>query len=92
VHSLPGAHEFIPIYDPTVPKVQATLTMPLNILATGFFEGFDRVPFGWTAIKVIPCLAIVYLLKWYFNGAVNTSERNMHSKVVIITVRSESRI
>jgi hypothetical protein len=25
-------------------------------------------------------------LKWYFNGAVNGSERNMHSKVVMVTV------
>lgn len=60
--------------------------MPLNIIAQGFSEGLSSIPYAWTVLKVAPCLAILYLLKWYFNGVINTSERNMHSKVVMITV------
>lgn len=60
--------------------------MPIHILATGFFEGISSIPYGWTVAKIVPWLAIVYLLKWYFNGVTNTSERNMHSKVVMMTV------
>ena len=60
--------------------------MPVNILAQVFAEGLDSIPYGWTIVKVAPVLALLYLLKWYFNGAVNGSERNMHSKVVMVTV------
>lgn len=63
--------------------------MPINILASVLNEGLDSVPFGWTIVKVAPVLALLYLLRWYFNGAVNASERNMHSKVVMVTVSYE---
>ncbi|KAH3980177.1 hypothetical protein HBI70_007370 [Parastagonospora nodorum] len=59
--------------------------MPVNIIAAAFSEGLSSIPGGWTAVKIIPALALLYLLKWYFNGAVNLSERNMHSKVVMVT-------
>ncbi|KAL5114656.1 hypothetical protein ACEQ8H_007449 [Pleosporales sp. CAS-2024a] len=59
--------------------------MPVNIIATAFAEGLSAIPLGWTVVKVAPVLALVYLLKWYFNGAVNKSERNMHSKVIMVT-------
>ncbi|KAF2272609.1 oxidoreductase-like protein [Westerdykella ornata] len=59
--------------------------MPVNILAQAFSDGISSIPYSWTVLKVISCLAVLYLLKWYFNGATNTSERNMHSKVVMIT-------
>jgi hypothetical protein len=60
--------------------------MPVNIIATAFSDGLSAIPLGWTAVKVIPILAVLYVLKWFFNGAVNGSERNMHSKVVMVTV------
>ena len=60
--------------------------MPVHILAQGWDEGISSIPFGWTLAKIAPWIAVLYLLKLYFNGAVNTSERNMHSKVVMITV------
>jgi hypothetical protein len=60
--------------------------MPVNILAQAFSEGLDSIPFGWTVVKVAPFFAVLYLLKWFFNGATNGSERNMHSKVVMVTV------
>lgn len=64
--------------------------MPINILAQGFSEGLSSIPFGWAALRVAPFLAILYLLKWIFNGATNGSERNMHGKVVMITVSTEA--
>jgi hypothetical protein len=60
--------------------------MPVNILAQAFAEGLSSIPLGWTVVKIVPVLALLYLLKWYFNGAVNGSERNMHSKVIMVTV------
>lgn len=60
--------------------------MPINILASAFYEGVDTIPFGWTIVKVVPVVAVLYVLKWFFNGATNKSERNMHSKVVMVTV------
>lgn len=60
--------------------------MPVNIIAQVLTEGLSSVPLGWTVVKVAPFFAVLYLLKWYFNGATNGSERNMHSKVVMVTV------
>jgi hypothetical protein len=60
--------------------------MPVNILAQAFSEGLDTIPLGWAVVKTAPFLAVLYLLKWFFNGATNGSERNMHSKVVMVTV------
>lgn len=65
--------------------------MPIHIFAQVVFDGVSAVPFGWTVAKVAPCLVALYLLKWYFNGAVNGSERNMHSKVVMVTVSFKSQ-
>ncbi|KAF1968624.1 NAD(P)-binding protein [Bimuria novae-zelandiae CBS 107.79] len=59
--------------------------MPVHILSQLWEQGFSSVPYGWTLLKLLPVIAVVYLLKLYFNGAVNTSERNMHSKVVMMT-------
>jgi hypothetical protein len=70
---------------------QREINMPVNILATVFSEGLGAIPLGWTIVKVVPFLAVLYLLKWYFNGATNGSERNMHSKVVIVTVSRAPR-
>lgn len=60
--------------------------MPIGILHQGFTEGLDSIPYGWSIVKVASVVGVLYLLKWFFNGAVNTSERNMHSKVVMVTV------
>jgi len=60
--------------------------MPVNILAKAFDEGIDSIPYGWTVLKAASVFAVLYVLKWFFNGATNASERNMHSKVVMVTV------
>ncbi|KAF2638064.1 NAD(P)-binding protein [Massarina eburnea CBS 473.64] len=59
--------------------------MPIHILAKGWSEGISAIPYGWSLLKYAPWLALLYALKWYFNGAVSPSERNMHSKVVMMT-------
>ncbi len=60
--------------------------MPIGILHQGFTEGLDSIPYGWPIVRVASAIAVLYLFKWFFNGASNTSERNMHSKVVMVTV------
>lgn len=62
------------------------IAMPVNILAQVFAEGLGSIPYGWEIAKATSVFAVLYLLKWYFNGAVNGSERNMHSKVIMVTV------
>ncbi|KAF2869818.1 hypothetical protein BDV95DRAFT_88309 [Massariosphaeria phaeospora] len=59
--------------------------MPIPIIAQVFDQGLSSLPAGWTLAKAVPFFAVLYLLKWYFNGATNASERNMHGKVVMIT-------
>ena len=66
--------------------------MPVHILGKVWEDGFSWIPYGWTLLKVLPGIAVIYLLKWYSNGAVNSSERNMHSKVVMMTVGSSHSI
>ena len=60
--------------------------MPLPLVAQLFEIGPGQIPYLWTFLKLIPCLGAIALLKIYFGGARNTAERNMHSKVVMITV------
>lgn len=62
--------------------------MPVEIVTKAAFEGLDSIPFLWPVIKAAPLLALLWVLKTYFGGARNTSERNLHSKVVMMTVRT----
>lgn len=61
--------------------------MPIPIIVKGLQEGVDSIPFAWPVLRVAPWLLIIAALKYYFGGARNTSERLMHSKVVMVTVR-----
>ena len=60
--------------------------MPIHILASAIFDGVSLLPFVIPLVKVLPPLFLIWLLKMYFGGASNNSERLMHSKVVMITV------
>lgn len=60
--------------------------MPVPIIAEIFDSGLDKIPYAYTILKTIPWLAAIYLLKLYFGGATNRSERVLHSKVIMITV------
>lgn len=60
--------------------------MPIHILASAVFEGVFFLPLVIRLLKVVLLLFSIWLLKIYFGGANNTSERLMHSKVIMITV------
>jgi hypothetical protein len=61
--------------------------MPLPILAEGMFNGVSSIPYAVPLLKASAWVSAIYLLKLYFGGATNRSERLMHSKVIMITVR-----
>lgn len=60
--------------------------MPVPAIAGVLADGLDAVPGANMVLRILPWLAAAYVLKWYFSGSTNTSERNMHGKVVMITV------
>lgn len=60
--------------------------MPIPIITTAITEGTNSIPHLWTVLKILPWAVLLAALKYYFGGARNTSERLMHSKVVMITV------
>lgn len=60
--------------------------MPIPIIVKGFQEGVSSIPFAWPVLRIAPWVLILAALKYYFGGARNTSERLMHSKVVMVTV------
>lgn len=60
--------------------------MPVPLLAEVLTGGFSSIPHLSTLVKTAACLVVVYVMKVYFGGASNTSERTMHSKVIMITV------
>lgn len=62
--------------------------MPIPLFGEVLFKGISSVPYGWTIVKTAPWLVLLYVLKIYFSGTTNTSERLMRSKVVMITVSS----
>ncbi|PGH05608.1 hypothetical protein AJ79_06775 [Helicocarpus griseus UAMH5409] len=59
--------------------------MPLPLLSHTLYKGVSSVPYAVEALKTAPWIALVLLLKRYFGGARNKSERLMHSKVVMMT-------
>ncbi|KKZ62048.1 alcohol dehydrogenase [[Emmonsia] crescens] len=59
--------------------------MPVPLLAHWVVDGISSIPYAVPALKTAPFVALIVLLKRYFGGARNTSERPMHSKVVMIT-------
>ena len=60
--------------------------MPLPLIAEALWNGLSSIPYAYTVIKAAAWLLIISLLKYYFGGARNLSDRVMHGKVVIVTV------
>jgi len=60
--------------------------MPVPLLSYMFDVGVAAIPYLFTIGKIFTAGFLLWLLKTYFGGARNTAARNMHSKVVIITV------
>lgn len=65
--------------------------MPIPLLAEGFGRGFFNIPHIWTVVQAAAAIGVVVLLKIYFGGAQCRSERVMHGKVVMVTVRSHAQ-
>ncbi|CRG90619.1 putative oxidoreductase C19A8,06 [Talaromyces islandicus] len=59
--------------------------MPIPIISHGVAEGISAIPHAFTVLKVAAVVTVVALLKYFFGGARNRSERLMHSKVVMVT-------
>ena len=60
-------------------------SMAVYIIKTALIDGVGSVPYLWELIKIIPIFLLLWLLKQFFSGASNTSERNMHGKVIVVT-------
>lgn len=67
--------------------IQLILTMPLPFLYEAAVKGVPWLPSFWNIAKVSALLVLITAVKLYSRGAVNSAERKMHSKVVLITVR-----
>lgn len=61
--------------------------MVVPLVAKGLLDGISDLPYVYTVLKTLPWIGLVVLLKFYFGGAKNRSERLMHGKVVMVTVR-----
>jgi len=60
--------------------------MVIPLVAKGLLDGISGLPYASNALKTIPWIALIVLLKIYFGGATSRSERLMHGKVVMVTV------
>lgn len=61
--------------------------MPVPFFLNLITDGFESTPHSRTIFRTIVAIAVLYIIKRYFQGAANLSERNMHGKVIIVTVR-----
>ena len=68
------------------------IDMVVPLVAHGIWGGIPGVPYAYTLLKTLPWIGLVVLLKVYFGGAKNRSERVMHGKVVMVTVSDTTGI
>ncbi|THY98086.1 NAD(P)-binding protein [Aureobasidium pullulans] len=59
--------------------------MPVPLIQKAILDGLETVPNSAVLLKLLPVLLVLYLIRRWFQGAPNTSERTMHGKVVMIT-------
>lgn len=65
--------------------------MPVPLINYVLSEGGVQdaiLSYAWPVLKIATWIGALFLVKWYCGGAINTSERNMHGKVVMITVNT----
>lgn len=72
-------------YPPTSISQLPPSKMPLPFIAELVWTGIPGFPSAWTILKVLVAVGIVSAIKWLCMGATNTSDRKLHSKVVLIT-------
>ncbi|KAI4716176.1 NAD(P)-binding protein [Aureobasidium sp. EXF-10727] len=59
--------------------------MPVPLIQKAILDGLETVPNSALLLKLLPVVLGLYLIRRWFQGATNTSERTMHGKVVMIT-------
>jgi NAD(P)-dependent dehydrogenase (short-subunit alcohol dehydrogenase family) len=59
--------------------------MPVPLIQKAILDGLDTVPNSAVLFKILAVGVVLYLIRRWFQGATNTSERTMHGKVVMIT-------
>lgn len=68
--------------------------MVLPFVAQAIEEGFDSIPYAgpvvWQILKLLPWVLGAYAIKAYCSGKSNPSERNMHGKVILVTVSGQA--
>lgn len=60
--------------------------MVVALLAEGLGRGITNIPHLSSIVKTALFVGLIYILKTYFGGATCKSERDMHGKVVMVTV------
>jgi hypothetical protein len=60
--------------------------MIIPFIVEAIYNGISLEVDAWNIIKVVALIGVITLVKLYSRGATNTAERQLHSKVVIITV------
>lgn len=63
--------------------------MPVPILAELVSNGLPGDIDYWNAVKLIAAVAVLIVVKLYCGGATNRSLRQMHSKIIMITVPTQ---
>ncbi|KAL9058075.1 MAG: hypothetical protein Q9162_001937 [Coniocarpon cinnabarinum] len=59
--------------------------MPIGFISEVFENGLPDSPRLNTSLKILSWILLLVLLKRYFGGASTSAERNMHSKVIMMT-------
>lgn len=60
--------------------------MPIPFVVHILQHGVENAPWLLPAVKVLPWFGLIYLIKSYFAGYTSKAERNMHGKVILVTV------
>lgn len=59
--------------------------MAIHVISGLLREGIPGSLSVWTLLWTALAITAVTIIKWYSTGAINTSERNMHGKIVLVT-------
>jgi len=60
--------------------------MVVPLLAAGLGRGITNIPHLSSIANIALFVGLIYILKTYFGGATCKSDRDLHGKVVMITV------
>ena len=66
--------------------------MPVPLLVETAWGDLSQIPYIYRILKATAWIAAILLLKHYFGGARCSLEKQLHGKIVMITVRQDKRI